>query len=105
MFHPGLGNEVAEGTIVIDRYALHFRSENLTEEIPVARMEVESADDAGKIYFKDSNRPGLSFYTLDPSILEHPFVPRLNQLRADLSEAAGRREFSAFIPLEERELP
>ena len=94
MFHPNLGNEVVEGAIVIDRYALHFRSENLVEEIPVARMEVECADEDGKIYFKDSDRPGLSIYTLDQSVLDYPAVPKLNQLRADLGEAAGRRELS-----------
>ena len=92
MFHPDFGNEVVEGVLTVDRHALHFESPSGLEEIPVLRLEVNSADDSGKIYFTDTARPGLSFFTLDESILDSPGVPQLRKVSEEIGESAGRRE-------------
>jgi predicted Zn-dependent protease len=95
LFDPNLGNEVIAGTICLDRRALCFHSPELTEEIPLTRLAVELEEEGDRICFKDADRPELKIFTLDQSILEDRSFPVVaNQLRAQMSAVATRREIS-----------
>jgi beta-barrel assembly-enhancing protease len=94
LFHPSLGNEVVAGRLLADRFGLRFQSDACDEEIPASRILVEWNEGDEKIYFKDSDRPELSIYTLDQSILKHPAFPQLEEIRAEIGGARGRAELS-----------
>jgi Zn-dependent protease with chaperone function len=94
LFHPSLGNEVVAGRLLVDRFSLRFQSDSFNEEIPASRIMVDWNEGDEKIYFKDSARPELSIYTLDQSILKHPALPQLDEIRAEIGGARGRAELS-----------
>ena len=97
LFHPDLGNEVVEGSLFISRYSIRFESEAFTEEIPTDRIVVELSHSADKIYFKDSQRPELSIYTMDQEVFDVSAFPQLAAARAKIADARGQRELSRSL--------
>ncbi len=91
-FHPNAGNEVVSGEITLDRQSLRFRSDSVTEEIPLERIVVKLEKGGERVYFYDSVRPDLTIFTLNPSILEHRSFAQSNQLRQQVSAILSRRE-------------
>lgn len=92
LFHPDFGNEVVNGRLFLDRWKLHFRSDSVSEEIPMETMEVEFEDGGTRIYFKDPTRPELSIFTTDQTILKHPALQHASQARAQMTTVLGQRE-------------
>jgi beta-barrel assembly-enhancing protease len=93
VFHPALGNEVASGQIVVDGRELHFQSESITLNVPLPRLQVrigEGADE--RIYLQDAESPGWEIFTEDFSILDHPFIPQMQNVRERMSNTATRQE-------------
>ena len=100
VFHPALGNEVATGTIVVDRRALHFRSEAITLEIPLHRLRVRAGEgDDERIYFQDAESPEWEIFTADFDILEHPLIPQMQTVREDMSRSATKQEIIRRLKL------
>jgi predicted Zn-dependent protease len=94
-FHPSLGNEVVEGSIVVDRWQFHFQSETVTLDIPLVRLRARTGDgEDDRIYFWDSANPEWEVFTFDERVLEHPFIAASNNLREQLSNEASKRELS-----------
>ena len=92
-FHPSLGNEVASGRIVIDRWQLSFQSENVNLDIPLVRLQARTGEgEDSRIYFSDPANPGWEVYTTDERVLEHPALRTGNPIRDQLSNEATRRE-------------
>jgi beta-barrel assembly-enhancing protease len=99
LFHPDSGNEVVNGRVFLDRWKLQFRSDSVSEEIPMETMEVEFEEDGSRIYFKDPARPGLSIFTSDQTILKHPAMRHASQAQAQLTTVLGRRETNRALRL------
>ena len=97
MFLPELGNEVVPGTIALDRTGLHFNSELYHEEIPASHLLTEWDESDDKIFFKDTTRLELNIYTLDQSVLEHPVLPQLMELRQKVGDARGRSQLTRSL--------
>lgn len=94
-FHPSLGNEVATGRIVVDRWQFHFQSEAVNLDIPLARLRARTGEgEDDRIYFWDSTSPEWEIYTFDERVLLHPFINVGNNLREQLSNEASKRELS-----------
>ena len=92
-FHPSLGNEVAAGRILIDRWSFRFQSESVTLEIPLVRLQARTGEgDDDRIIFRDSAQPGWEIYTFDERVLEHPVIASSNTVREQLSDEASKRE-------------
>ena len=92
LFHPDLGNEVVNGRVFLDRWKLHFRSDSVSEEIPIETMEVEFEEGGARIHFRDPARPELSIFTCDQAILKHPAMRHASQAQAQMTQVLGRRE-------------
>lgn len=100
VFHPTLGNEVATGTIVVDRRALHFQSEAITLEIPLHRLRVRAGEgDDERIYFQDADSPEWEIFTEDFDILDHPLIPQMQTVREDMSRSATKQEIIRRLKL------
>ena len=99
LFHPDFGNEVVNGRVFIDRWKLQFRSESVTEEIPMEALEVEFEEGTDRIYFIDPNRPDLKIFTSDQSVLKHPAIRNSGKVREQVSNVMGQREASRAIRL------
>jgi Zn-dependent protease with chaperone function len=89
LFHPGLGNEVVGGRVLIDHRALTFQSEAATLNIPIGQLVVELGDDDGRIYFRDKKFPNLRIFTNDDSILQDRRFPLI---REQLERSMTRKE-------------
>src|ERR1043165_9241898 len=92
-FHPGLGNEVADGTISVDRWHFRFHSDAVELEIPLPRLQVrmgEAGDE--RVYFTDPEIPGWEVFTTDTAVLDHPSLAGATNVREQLSTAATRQE-------------
>ncbi len=99
-FHPELGNENLEGTILFTSLALRFESSAAILEIPLRRLAVEIEQPGNeRILFSDPQQPGLQISTLDPSILELRSVPQLTVLWHQLNARLTRRELSRRMKL------
>jgi Zn-dependent protease with chaperone function len=99
LFHPDFGNEVVPGRIFLDRWKLHFRSETVSEEIPMESIEVEFEKGSRRIYFNDPSRPELKIFTSDSSILKHPAIRQSEHVRAQVTAATGQHEASRALRL------
>lgn len=97
LFHPSLGNEVVEGRILVDRWGLRFQSGSVSDSIPSDRLAVEWEDSEGRVYFKDSTRPDLCIYTLDKSVSLRADLPQLAELRGEIAQITGRKNFSRSL--------
>lgn len=100
MFHPGLGNEVVAGRVLIDPRALIFQSEAATLNIPIGQLVVELGDDDGRIYFRDKKFPNLRIYTEDDSILKDrrfPFIREQLERSMTRKEIARRLRITAYV--------
>ena len=92
-FHPGQGNEVATGLILVDRWHFHFQSETVSLDIPLSRLEVrEGEGEDERIYFTDAAMPGWEIFTTDASVLDHPILAQATNVREQLSGDASRQE-------------
>jgi beta-barrel assembly-enhancing protease len=98
LFHPDVGNEVVNGRVFIDRWKLQFRSESVTEEIPMEVLEVEFSDD-GRIHLVNPTRPELSIFTTDQNILRHPSMKQSDRVRKEVAQKLGRREANRALKL------
>lgn len=93
--HPSLGNEVATGSIFMDRWTFHFQSDVATLEIPMARLQASFGErEDERIYFSDPAQPEWSIFTTDQSILENRCLADHSAVRGQLGRVAGRRELS-----------
>jgi len=93
VFHPALSNEVATGIIVLDRNEFHFQSETINLDVPIRRLQVRVGEgDDERIYFQDSQSAEWEVFTSDFSILDHPFIPQMQRVREQLSQAATKNE-------------
>jgi len=99
LFHPDFGNEVVNGGIFLDRWKLQFRSETVSDEIPMDALEVEFEEGSDRIYFIDPDRPDLKIFTSDQSILKHPAIRNSGKIREQVSSVMGRREVSRALRL------
>ena len=97
LFHPNFGNEVVEGKISIDRWALRFKSDALTEEIPVGQVVIELEKDGDRIYFTDAARPELKLYTTDRLLLECWSHAPCDPIRRQVRAITGRRELARAV--------
>jgi Zn-dependent protease with chaperone function len=100
LFHPGLGNEVVAGRVLIDPRALIFQSEAATLNIPIGQLVVELGDDEGRIYFRDKKFPNLRIYTNDDSILQNrrfPFIREQLERSLTRKEIARRLRITAYV--------
>lgn len=86
-----------EGRIIIDRHRLLFTSENITQEIPSSRLEVDWNETDGRICFSDPENPGLQIYTLEQAVLKLAFLPQMEELRGQVNAIQGRRDFTRRI--------
>ena len=75
-----MGNEVVNGRVFIDRWKLEFRSESVTEEIPMEVLEVEFSED-GRIYLVNPARPDLRIFTTDQNIFRHPSMKQSRRVK------------------------
>ena len=79
--------------IVLDRWHFHFKSEAVSLEIPLSRLEVlEGEGDDERIYFTDAEIPGWEIFTTDASVLEHPILAQAPNIREQLSAVATQRD-------------
>ena len=70
---PTLGEATAEGRVWADRWNLHFESDIIAIEIPLARLEISFATEKnGPIPFSDPEREGCIISTFDQRILSWP---------------------------------
>ncbi|HXT13174.1 MAG TPA: M48 family metallopeptidase [Candidatus Angelobacter sp.] len=99
LFHPDMGNEVVNGRVFLDRWKLYFRSESVSEEMPMETLEVEFEDGGTRIYFKDPERPDLSIFTSDQSILKHPAMRHAAQAQAQMTQVLSKREANRALRL------
>lgn len=99
LFDPKFGNEMVEGRIVVDRFAIRFQSDSCSHQIPVDDVELEIEENGDRIYFRDPNQPDLTLFTTDASILNHPAFRQVNALRAQVGEISGRRELRRAVRL------
>jgi beta-barrel assembly-enhancing protease len=99
LFHPDFGNEVVHGRIFIDRWNVQFRSESVSEEIPVEGIEIEFEESTNRICFHDPLRPEVKIFTTNQSILKHPSLQRVTQVQSQISHVLGRRELKRALKL------
>jgi Zn-dependent protease with chaperone function len=99
LFHPDFGNEVVSGRVFLDRWKLQFRSEIVSEELPMESVQVEFEKGSGRIYFNDPSRPELKIFTSDFSVLKHPAIQQSQHVRSQISSAMGQRETSRALKL------
>lgn len=100
MFHPGAGNEVVEGRVLIDHRTLTFQSEDATLSIPVGQLAVEPGDEDGRICFRDKKIPDLRIYTDDDSILQNrqfPFIREKLERSMTRREIVRRLRITAYV--------
>jgi len=99
LFHPDFGNEVVNGRIFIDRWKLQFRSELVSEEIPMELLDIEFEQGSDRIYFVDPNRPELKIFTTDQSVLKHPAIKQSGKVNAEVAQTLGQREAKRALKL------
>jgi predicted Zn-dependent protease len=94
LFHPDFGNEAVEGRVFADHWKLWFEADGLAQEIPGDRLEADWEEHPGRICFRDSAIPDLRVFMLDETILAHPVLPQIEDLRGRMAAARQRRELS-----------
>lgn len=93
VFHPSLGNEVAAGHIVVDRWHFHFQSPTVSLDIPLPRLKARMGQgDDERIIFFDSAHPEWEVYTLDERILDDASLQTGSQVREMLGRQATQLE-------------
>ena len=100
IFHPTLGNEVVSGQIQVDRLEFHFQSEAITIDVPLHRLEIrlgEGKDE--RVYFQATGSPEWEVFTEDFSVLDHPFIPQMQDVRETLNNAASKQELFRRVRL------
>src|SRR5262249_11338550 len=72
-FHPSLGNEVATGRVTVGERHVHFESEAVSLDIPLARLKVRLTEgEDERIYFYDTSDADWKIFTTDETVLDHP---------------------------------
>jgi beta-barrel assembly-enhancing protease len=99
LFHPDFGNEVVSGRIFVDRWKIQFRSDSVSEEIPMDSVEIEFEEGSDRVYFIDPARPDVRIFTFDQSVFNHPSIRQSGQVRSQVSKVLGRRETSRALRL------
>lgn len=93
VFHPSLGNEAVSGQIHVDRLAFHFQSDAVSIAVPLHRLRVRFGEgEDERIYFRDADSSEWEVITDDFSIIDHPFIPQMQDVREGLSNAASKQE-------------
>jgi len=95
-----LGNEVAEGRLLFRGGALRFEAGELCFEIPVERVVTDlGSDEDERIFFTDSQQPGLRLIALNTSILEWRESPQVARIRERLSSQLSHAELKRRLKL------
>jgi Zn-dependent protease with chaperone function len=81
--HPSLGEDPVDGRISVDRWQLHFQSEQASIQIPLTRLQIE-AGEAGEILFSDAQQPDWLVYTLDSRLLKERVLLQQSSTRAQV---------------------
>jgi len=99
-FHPDLGNEAVEGTIVFTNLAMRFRGNDAAFEIPISQLLV-TIDHAGegRIAFRDSFQPELTITTSDMAVLEVASVPEFTRLKEAEIARLTRQEITRRVKI------
>jgi Zn-dependent protease with chaperone function len=95
LFHPDYGSEPVSGRIQVGRMQLHFQSEAVSVDIPVAALEVEFENTGKGVFFSDASRPEVRIFAWDQSVLRHPAIRSHPQVASVL----GRRDLTRAIRL------
>jgi Zn-dependent protease with chaperone function len=100
VFHPDLGNEAVEGTIVFTNLSLGFRGSDAAFEIPISQLLV-TIDHAGegRITFHDSLQPELTITTSDMNVIEVASVPELARLKDAEIARLTRQEITRRVKM------
>ena len=94
-FHPDLGNEPIEGTILFTANLLWFRGGETAIDIPLDRLEAEFDEEGeGRLIISDPAQPGWTITTADMDVLEFHSVPAIEGLNEQLAARGTRRELS-----------
>jgi len=97
--HPDLGNEAADGRIVLDRWQLRFESQSGTLEFPFFRLEIEKGEPDSAVRFNDPEQPGWVIHTFDARILEHPSLLQQAHTRHQLKELHSQGELQRRLKI------
>ncbi|MBI3849171.1 MAG: M48 family metallopeptidase [Verrucomicrobia bacterium] len=88
--HPSLGDEPANGRIVVSRWTLRFESEAGNVELPIAGLQIEFSEEADRVFFSHPDHPDWTIYTYDLHILEHHALAQNTQVRNQIKEVQAR---------------
>jgi predicted Zn-dependent protease len=98
--HPDLGDEVAEGRIVINRWQVRFESETVTLEFPITRVQIEITDpQTGQLGFSEPAQPGWFVGTFDQKILTHPTLLQQAHTRHQIRELKSQGELQRRLKI------
>lgn len=93
LFHPSLGNEAVSGQIHADRLEFRFESESVSLAVPLHRLRVRlGVGEDERIFFQDADSSEWEVITDDFSIIDHPLIPQMQDVREGLSKAASQQE-------------
>jgi len=91
--NPDSGEAGVSGRISCDRWRLHFESEEVTVDMPVADLEIWKGEGRdGRLFFAHPNVPGWSVYTFDERILRLAVLLQLTNTRTQIEEIKNRGE-------------
>jgi predicted Zn-dependent protease len=94
-FHPSQGTRRVAGTLRLEGGSAHFAGETLTFSLPLDGVSVRLGGASDRlIFFEHASAPGVSVFTSDRAVLEHPAFaqnPLLGQARGQIR----RRHFAA----------
>jgi Zn-dependent protease with chaperone function len=98
--HPTLGDQAADGRILIDQWHFHFHSDTAEVQIPLARLEIALGDaETGGIFFSDPEQPDWSVYTYDKRILQDIYLTRNANTRVQLKSFQSRGELKTRVKI------
>jgi Zn-dependent protease with chaperone function len=94
-FHPDLGNEAIEGTVLFTSRSLTFRGGETVIEIPLHRLAAEfDQGEEGRIILRHADDTRWTIIIADTALLDLRSVPQIAELAEQAESRLARRELS-----------